>query len=96
MPVCRDYVELVVTDEEVVPNARVSLMSVFPNMIRFRVDNQKVQTATTWEQDDTDLDEKSKLELLEEFYKMQNHGVAMSDGIREILLEVCESLGGIE
>lgn len=96
MPVCQDYVELVVTDEEVVPNARVSLMSVFPNMIRFRVDNTKVQTATTWEQDDIDLDEKSKLELMEEFYKMQNQGVAMSDGIREILLEVCESLGGIE
>lgn len=73
-----DYVKAVLTDELVPPDARIALRSVFPNMLKFSVENSK----TTFETDVASfesVERKSPLELLEEFYAFQNNGAAMTE-----------------
>jgi exonuclease SbcD len=41
MEYSEDYVRAVVTDEEVAPDARLSLRTVFPNLMRFAVENSR-------------------------------------------------------
>ena len=40
MPYSEDYIRAVVTDEDVVPDARLTLRSNFPNLMRFAVENK--------------------------------------------------------
>ena len=71
MPYSEDYVRAVVTDEDVAPDARITLRSVFPNLMRFAVENSK----TVFEQDVSDaqnVSNRAPLELFEEFYTQQN------------------------
>ena len=71
MPYSEDYVRAVVTDEDVPPDARVSLQSVFPNLMRFAVENSR-----TAHEEDVIFGEsvtlRDPLELFAEFYEQQN------------------------
>ena len=71
MPYSEDYIRAVVTDEDVAPDARITLQSVFPNLMRFAVENSR----TAHEEEITFGDSVAKrdpLELFAEFYKQQN------------------------
>ena len=81
--------EAVVTDEDVAPDARVTLRTVFPNLMRFAVENSHSQT----EEDvgaARDVALRDPLELFAEFYEQQN-GVAPDEArlnlMRELLSE---------
>lgn len=71
MPYSEDYIRAVVTDEEVAPDARITLQTVFPNLMRFAVENSR----TAHEEEVTFGDSVAKrdpLELFAEFYEQQN------------------------
>lgn len=74
MPYSEDYVRAVVTDEDVPPDARITLQVLFPNLMRFAVQNSR--TAHEVDIDPTaSVALRDPLELFAEFYEQQN-GVA--------------------
>ena len=71
MPYSEDYIRAVVTDEDVAPDARVSLQGTFPNLMRFAVEN----SCTAHEEEVLFGDSvmlRDPLELFAEFYVQQN------------------------
>jgi exonuclease SbcD len=71
MPYSEDYIRAVVTDEDVPPDARVSLQGNFPNLMRFAVENSR----TAHEEEITFGESvmlRDPLELFAEFYHQQN------------------------
>lgn len=73
MPYSEDYVRVTVTDDLVPPDARVSATTVFPNLLRFEVDNAKTR-ATGEVQVIEDIENKSVEELFCDFFSLQNGG----------------------
>ncbi len=70
MDYSEDYVRAVVTDEEVAPDARLSLRTVFPNLMRFAVENSR--SSYDIEVGETDhVAARDPLELFCEFYRAQ-------------------------
>ena len=67
-----DYLQITLTDEEDVPGALQKLRTVYPNLMRLEYDNKRtrenreVQAVEAQEQ-------KSELELFQEFYELQNN-----------------------
>lgn len=67
-----DYLQITLTDEEDVPGALQKLRTVYPNLMRLEYDNKRtrenreVQAVEVQEQ-------KSELELFEEFYELLNN-----------------------
>ena len=91
MPWTEDYVRVVLTDEEVWPDARVTLMGIFPNMMRFAVENSR--TMSDIEAGPLEMAEnKSELQLFSEFYAMQNGGEEPDEKRTEIVREILEKL----
>lgn len=66
-----DYLQVILTDEEDIPDAMRKLRTVYPNILRLEYDN--VRTRENQEIQGTDVNEKSPLELVEEFYHLQNN-----------------------
>ena len=73
-----DYVRVVLTDEEVYPDSRINLLSVFPNMMRFAIENSK----TNYDMSIKDLENFEKMSpiaLFTDFYSMQNNNKQPSE-----------------
>ncbi|MBE6703554.1 MAG: exonuclease SbcCD subunit D [Ruminococcaceae bacterium] len=69
-----DYIRAVVTDTDVPPDARLALQTVYPNLLRFAVENQR----TLYEEEVAPaegVERRDPLSLFAEFYEMQN-GIA--------------------
>ncbi len=84
-----DYVRAVVTDEDVAPDARITLRTVYPNLMRFAVEN--THTATELDVSPTEgIEGRDPLDLFTEFFEAQN-GTPPTDRhvavMREILKE---------
>ncbi len=94
LPYSEDYVRCVVTDELPPPDARVTLSTVFPNMIKFSIENSKTQ-ADMDISPDNNIENKSVMDLFSEFFMLQNGGQTPSDKhlsvIEEILKEMEEN-----
>lgn len=91
MEYTEDYIKAVVTDEIVPPDARITLRSVFPNMLRFCVENSKTQ----FEYDvksDFKSDSMTAAELFREFYAFQNNGVYPSPAQTELVTKIFDRL----
>lgn len=88
MPYSEDYVRAVVTDEDVPPDARVTLQTVFPNLMRFAVQNSR----STHEEDvdpAQSVSLRDPLELFAEFYEQQN-GTAPDKGRLALMQKLFE------
>ena len=71
MPYSEDYIRAVVTDEDAPPDARITLQAIFPNMMRFAVQNSR--TAHEMDIDPAEsVSLRDPLELFTEFYEQQN------------------------
>lgn len=91
MPWTEDYLRVVLTDEEVYPDARLTLTANFPNMMRFAVENSR--TSSEIETGPLELaEDKSELELFSEFYQMQNGGIRPDEKRLAIVGEILEKL----
>ena len=67
-----DYYSVVLTDENDVPNAFVKLQMIYPNIMKLAYDNQRTKEQKTLERI-SGIEEKNPLDLIEEFYKLQNN-----------------------
>ena len=91
MDYSEDYVRVTVHDEIVPPDARLTVTTVFPNMMKFAVDNSKTKTDTDVFARET-VEDKSVSELFGDFYRHQNNGIPPTDAHYMILREVLEGL----
>ena len=68
----KDYIQVTLTEEEDIPQAMEKLRCVYPNLMRLEYDNKRTrqnqQIQTVQQQEN-----KSELELFEEFYKLVNN-----------------------
>lgn len=67
----KDYVHITLTDEEDVPDAMRKLQIIYPNLMKLDYDNRRTRAGTRLDGAE-DAEQKSPLELLEEFYEKQN------------------------
>ncbi|MBR2739758.1 MAG: exonuclease SbcCD subunit D [Oscillospiraceae bacterium] len=95
MPYSEDYVRVEINDEDVPPDARISVVSVFPNMVRFAVVNSK--TSMEMDIDFSGAPEnRSPLELFSDFYTAQNNDVPPDERRLAIMREVIEEAAGTD
>lgn len=84
----RDFYHLTLTDEEDVPDAVQKLRSVYKNLLQLEYDNKRTRTDNAIEGAERVV-EKSPLELIEEFYQLQNNQ-ALSEKQRAYLQGLLE------
>lgn len=88
-----DYVRVLVTDEELQPDARIMLRSNFPRMLKFGVDNSRVRLDLDVTAQEI-LPQQTPLDLFCDFFAMQNNGAAPSSEqlaiARDIFAEIEE------
>ena len=85
-----DYLHIILTDEEDVPDAVARLRSVYPHLARLDYDNLRTRTLSLLS-DAEEPDQQSELELLDAFYALQN-GRPMLPEQRELSLALLEKI----
>ena len=66
-----DYLHVILTDENDVPDAMARLRVIYPNIMKVDYDNQRTRTASLTGLAE-EAERKSEMELFEEFYAGQN------------------------
>ena len=85
-----DYLHIILTDEEDVPEAIGKLRVIYPNMMKLSYDNTRTRTSQVID-GAVDVQRKSPLELFDELYELQNNH-PMSDEQRSFTRELIESI----
>ena len=85
-----DYLHLILTDEEDVPEAAGRLRLIYPNVMKLSYDNTRTRSTLDIGTAEN-VQRKSHIELFEELYEIQNNR-PMSDIQRAFALEVIESI----
>lgn len=68
----RDYLHVTLTDEEDIPDAIGKLRTIYPNLMRLDYDNKRTREGKEFRLEEQ-VEKKSPLELLSEFYELQNN-----------------------
>lgn len=85
-----DYIQAVLTDEEDVPDGLKKLRVIYPNLMKLEYDNQR--TRDNREISGTcEAEQKSELELFEEFYELQNNQ-PFSERQREFVTQLIQKI----
>ena len=87
MPPSDDYLRVTVTDENVPPDAQITLRQIFRNMMVFRIENSKTDLEMEVVHDN-DIESKSLTELFCEFYADRNNGVTPAEKQMKLLGEI--------
>ena len=85
-----DYLHITLTDEEDVPDAIGKLRTIYPNIMKLSYDNLRTRAAGTV-RGTAEVEEKSPMELLREFYELQNNQ-PMTDEQEEIARGMMEEI----
>ena len=85
-----DYLQVILTDEEDVPEAIGKLRVIYPNMMKLTYDNTRTRVNQVID-GAVDVQRKSPLELFDELYELQNNQ-PMSEEQRTFALELIESI----
>lgn len=85
-----DYYHITLTDEEDVPEALNKLRVIYKNIMRLEYDNTRTRSDAQIELT-TDIETKSPLELIDEFYHLQNNQ-SMSKTQREYLEKLIDEI----
>lgn len=85
-----DYLKITLTDEEDVPDAMQKLRLIYPNLMRLEYDNSRTRDSRAMEAAE-DMEQKSELELFEEFYELQNNQ-PMSEEQTEYVRQMIEGM----
>ena len=85
-----DYLHIILTDEEDVPEAIGKLRIIYPNLMKLSYDNTRTRTNQVIEGAE-DVQRKSPLELFDELYELQNNQ-PMSEEQRSFTQELIESI----
>lgn len=86
----QDYIQAVLTDEEDIPDGLAKLRVIYPNLMRLEYDNRRTRENQVIEAAEA-VEEKSELELFEEFYELQNNQ-PMSEKQQKLVKELIEKL----
>ena len=86
----RDYLHILLTDEEDVPEALGKLRLIYPNIMKLSYDNTRTRTSHIID-GAADVKRKSPLQLFEELYEIQNNR-PMSDIQRQFAEELIEKI----
>ena len=82
-----DYVHIILHDEVVPPDARISLLTVFPNMMKFSIHNSRTSEEIDVLAKDH-IDDKSIRQLFCDFYMLQNHQQSPPESHLDVLDEI--------
>ena len=85
-----DYLHITLTDEEDIPDAIGKLRTIYPNIMKLSYDNLRTRAAVTV-RGTAEVEEKSPMELLKEFYELQNNQ-PMTDEQEEIARGMMEKI----
>ena len=85
-----DYLQIILTDEEDVPEALGRLRLIYPNIMKLTYDNTRTRSSHIIDSAEN-VQRKSPLELFEELYELQNNQ-PMSGVQRDFALELIESI----
>ena len=85
-----DYLHITLTDEEDIPDAIGKLRTIYPNIMKLSYDNLRMRAAVTV-RGTAEVEEKSPMELLKEFYELQNNQ-PMTDEQEEIARGMMEEI----
>ena len=85
-----DYLQVILTDEEDVPEALGRLRLIYPNIMKLTYDNTRTRSSHIIDSAEN-VQRKSPLELFEELYELQNNQ-PMSGVQRDFTLELIESI----
>lgn len=88
----QDFYYLTLTDENDVPNAMQRLQSVYKNLLQLDYDNKRTQTNAELKAVES-LEEKTPLELIDDFYRLQNNQ-ELSEEQKQYLTAMLSELGG--
>ena len=69
---CEDYLQVTLRDEEDVPDGMAKLRTIYPNLMRLEYDNKRTRSNAEVRAAER-VEEKSELELFQEFYELQNN-----------------------
>lgn len=86
----KDYVHITLTDEEDIPDAARKLQIIYPNLMKLDYDNKRTRAGLRLDGAE-DAENRSPLELLEEFYEKQN-GQPMGGEQRDFAREWMERI----
>lgn len=90
MDYSEDFISVTLTDEDVLPDARVSISTVFPNLLHFKVENSK--TIASFEAIEfEDINNMSEIQLFQSFYKQQS-GVDLDDDRLKYVTKIFEEV----
>jgi exonuclease SbcD len=89
-PASDDYLHIILTDEEDVPEAVGKLRQIYPNLMKLSYDNTRTRVNQIIDGAE-DVQRKSPLELFEELYALQNNQ-PMCDEQRSFTKELIESI----
>lgn len=89
---CNDYLQITLTDEEDILNGLESLRKIYPNIMKFEYDNKRTKEHRELLAN-LDIEEKTEMELFEEFYLLQNNQ-EMSVEQKEMIQSVFEQEKG--
>lgn len=87
---CDDYLHIVLTDEEDIPEAVGKLRLIYPNLMKLSYDNTRTRTDRIIDAAE-DMQRRSPLELFDELYELQNNR-PMSDRQRSFVQELIDIL----
>ena len=85
-----DYLHIILTDEEDIPEAAGKLRAIYPNYLHISYDNTRTRTDQVVDCAEN-VRRKSKLELFDELYQLQNNQ-PMSDTQRLFLQELMDAM----
>ena len=85
-----DYLHIILTDEEDIPEAAGKLRAIYPNYLHIGYDNTRTRTDQVVDCAEN-VRRKSKLELFDELYRLQNNQ-PMSDTQRLFLQELIDAM----
>ena len=85
-----DYLHIILTDEEDIPEAAGKLRAIYPNYLHISYDNTRTRTDQVVDCAEN-VRQKSKLELFDELYQLQNNQ-PMSDTQRLFLQELMDAM----
>lgn len=86
----QDYLRVILTDEEDVPDALARLRTVYPNIMRLEYDNQRTRASSPVGEAEN-IEHKTEIELFMEFFEKQN-GQPMSPEQRTLSEKIIEQL----
>ena len=86
----RDYMHIVLTDEEDIPDAIGKLRSIYPNIMKLEYDNMRTRNNSKIDVTSR-IEEKTPLDLFKELYELQNNQV-MTEEQEEYMKDMLDKL----